>query len=66
MRCLVCRSWVGLQATTCACGFDLTTKDVSGVMERARRDLVTGLHVVVGLGAAGVLVLLAGGLGSPG
>lgn len=56
MRCPLCRVWVGLQATTCACGFDVATGEVGKAMKQARRDLGKGvLHLLIGLAAIGAL-----------
>jgi len=53
MRCPVCQGWVGLQATACACGFDLSTGEVANAMEHARRDLGSARKLqLVGLAGA--------------
>ena len=60
MRCPLCRGWVGLQAATCACGFDLASGDVGGAVEAARGVANKAVaHLAVGLAAGSALVLLA-------
>jgi len=55
MRCPVCQGWVGLQATACACGFDLSTGEVANAMAHARRDLRSARKLeLVGLAGAAV------------
>lgn len=57
MRCPLCRGWVGLQAATCACGFDLATGDVASAIATARRDVKQALGLeLIGFGCAGALV----------
>ena len=57
MRCPLCRGWVGLQAATCACGFDLASGGVGRAIEQARRDVKKALGLeLIGFGCAGALV----------
>jgi hypothetical protein len=57
MRCPLCRGWVGLQAATCACGFDLVSGGVGPAIRHARADIKkAAAHLLVGFGAGGALV----------
>jgi hypothetical protein len=62
MRCPVCRGWVGLQARTCGCGFDLTTNHVGGAIDSARRDAKKGVLLLIGgIAVSGLLVAFLAG-----
>lgn len=57
MRCPLCRGWVGLQAASCGCGYDLAGGNVVGAIERARRDIKQALGLeLIGFGSAAALV----------